>query len=284
MARCPFAHWRPIAENNTQPIIKPTQYLLHSAVDHPGRTDLRRYFARDDVKVESHFWVYLDGTIDQYLSTDVRADANSGANRRPDGTGAVSVETEDEGNPDERPWTAAQVKSLVRLGVWLHETHGIPARQCRTEDDPGIGYHTLFGAPSKWTSVNGKTCPGHARVKQFPAILRSIQRKDSPVTLAQAVVVPQQEDHLWDRPLGAAIARGYGLALVDSDEAGNLTYEGRPAKITDWTGVVGGGTVHPADPKAVRIAGDDRWGTAKAVFDFIREHDPADWNRRGWPY
>lgn len=174
MARCPFARYEPLPENETQPRIVPTQFILHSAVDHPGPTNLGGWMARDDVKVESHFWITLDGTIVQLMDTEVRADANLGANRRPDGTGAVSVETEDEGNPDSRPWTARQLRALVRLGVWLVETHGIPAVRCPSPDGPGIGHHTMWGAPSKWTSVRGKTCPGRVRIEQFPNVLADI--------------------------------------------------------------------------------------------------------------
>lgn len=174
MARCPFANWRPIPENATQPAITATQYILHSAVDHPGPTDLGAWFSREDVRVESHFYIHLDGTIDQFIDTSRSADANSGANRRPDGTGAVSVETEDEGNPDERPWTSQQLASLIRLGRWLRSEHAIPSRMCRTPDDPGIGFHSMWGAPSGWTSVPGKTCPGRARIRQFPDVVAGI--------------------------------------------------------------------------------------------------------------
>jgi hypothetical protein len=169
VARCPFALWRPLPENSTEPRIKPTQFILHSAVDAPGATDLRRYFARADVTVESHFWVRLDGTLEQFLDTERQADANRTANVR-----AVSVETEDDGKPDTTPWTPAQVATLVRLGVWLHKTHGIPPRVCPHHDAPGVGYHTLFGAPGPWTPSRGKTCPGRVRIGQVPGIVAAI--------------------------------------------------------------------------------------------------------------
>ncbi|MBT2439023.1 hypothetical protein J7E93_02580 [Streptomyces sp. ISL-36] len=65
------------------------------------------------------------------------------------------------------PWTAAQIEELIKLGVWAHETHGIPLRICRTWDDPGFGYHSLF---REW-SVSGTACPGAARIKQFREIV-----------------------------------------------------------------------------------------------------------------
>lgn len=135
--------------------------------------------------------------------------------------------------------------------------------------------------------VGSTSCPGDNLYWVIENINRraaELAERGDVVTLAQAVVVPKQEAHLWDRPLGAAIAQGYGLALVDSDQDGNLTHEGRPARITDFTIVVGGGTKHPRDPDAIRLAGGDRFGTAKAVFEFIRAHDPDEWARRGRPY
>ncbi len=84
------------------------------------------------------------------------------ANRRPDGTGAVSIETASKVDSSD-PWTAQQVEQLILLGVWLHRQHGIPLRICRSWDDPGYGYHRLF---PQW-SDGGTDCPGDARAKQF---------------------------------------------------------------------------------------------------------------------
>lgn len=157
-----------LPENEVQPSIVPTQVILHSAVDAPGPSTLFPYFARLDVNLESHFFIRLDGRVEQYMNTTVRADANYHANLRPDGTGAISVETEDEGNPDERPWTSAQVGAIKSLLEWIWEVHPTVKRQvCGSEVDPGVGFHTMWGAPSEWTPVPGKTCPGGIRKAQF---------------------------------------------------------------------------------------------------------------------
>jgi len=103
-----------------------------------------------------------DGSMGQFLSTTTDADANYKANRRPDGTGAVSVESASNLKHTD-PWTEEQVQALIRLGVWMHRTHDIPLRICRTAGDPGFGYHRLF---PEW-STSGTECPGDARVKQF---------------------------------------------------------------------------------------------------------------------
>jgi N-acetylmuramoyl-L-alanine amidase len=128
-----------------------------------------RYF-QDKTNLESHFIIGLDGRIIQAIDTEHSADANFHANLRPDGTGAVSIETCDNGDPDNFKWTDAQVFSLVRLHRWLGDVHNIPARQCRTPEDPGHGYHTLFGAPSEWTPV-AKSCPGKIRKVQWHQVL-----------------------------------------------------------------------------------------------------------------
>ena len=171
MAIFPGGKWDPLPENATQPKIRPTQIILHTAVDSPGPTRLRSYFAREDVGLESHFWVTLDGIVIQMMNTEVRADANRKANRRPDGTGAISIETEDEGDPIGVPWTAAQLDSLEAIIRWAAHVHSIPLTVCSSPDAPGLGYHSLFGAPSAWTPSAGKTCPGATRIRQFYEIL-----------------------------------------------------------------------------------------------------------------
>ena len=166
MARCPFARWRPLPENATQGRIDPTQFILHTAVDAPGETDLYGYFARGDVGVESHFFIQLDGDVIQYMDTTVRADANSTANGR-----AISVETEDDGRL--MSWTPAQMASIFRLGEWVMQVHPRVARRvCPHHDEPGWGYHSMWGAPSPWTPAVGKTCPGAPRILQFKNDIR----------------------------------------------------------------------------------------------------------------
>jgi hypothetical protein len=163
----PGATWRPLPENETQSKIRPTQIILHTAVDAPGPTRLERYFARVDVTVESHFWVPLHRDIVQMMDTEVRADANYRANRRADGTGAISIETEDEGDPIGVPWTKHQIDAIVAILLWAHIVHGIPMVKCAGPASPGIGYHAMWGAPSAWTPARGKTCPGPTRIAQF---------------------------------------------------------------------------------------------------------------------
>lgn len=155
-----------LSDNKTEPLIDPTQIILHTAVDAPGPSDLYLFFEKAS-NLESHFFIQNDGTVIQYMDTNRQADANASANMR-----AISIETEDDGNV--RPWTAAQVASIKRLGAALMQAHPkIARRVCPAHDQPGWGYHVMFGAPGPWTPVEGKQCPGGPRIHQFNTDLRS---------------------------------------------------------------------------------------------------------------
>ncbi len=152
-------------ESDSQAGIHPTQLIMHSIAAPWTKERIYEYWA-ESTNLESHFGQSYDGSIAQYIGTETKADANYLANRRPDGTGAVSIETAS--NLDHTdPWTPAQIEGLIKLGVWMHKQHGIPLRICRTADDPGYGYHRLHAS---W-STGGTACPGDARVDQFKKIV-----------------------------------------------------------------------------------------------------------------
>src|SRR3954447_22199249 len=102
-----------------------------AGVSEPSRTSSARecarrtnfFFFRDQTGIESHFSILgarsgsQDGHIWQFMNTDRKAEANLRANRFPDGTGAISIETEDNGDPDHQPWSQRQLDSLR----WLHD-------------------------------------------------------------------------------------------------------------------------------------------------------------------
>lgn len=148
-------------ESDNQAEIDPTQFIMHSVAAPWDEKRIYEYW-RDSTNLESHFGLDFDGSIGQFIGTETKADANYRANLRPDGTGAVSIETASNLNATD-PWTDQQIEQLILLGVWLHQRHGIPLRICRTADDPGFGYHRLH---SDW-AANGTDCPGDARVRQF---------------------------------------------------------------------------------------------------------------------
>lgn len=181
-------------ESDSQPAIVPTQFILHS-IAAPWTKERTFEYWRDSTNLESHFGQSYDGSIAQYIGTQTRADANYLANRRPDGTGAVSIETASNMDHSD-PWTDAQVEGLISLGVWLHQQHGIPLLICRTASDPGFGYHRLH---RDW-AVSGTNCPGDARVRQF-------KERIFPGIVARATGQapdPSEED---DMPTAQEIAR-----------------------------------------------------------------------------
>jgi len=202
-------------ESDSQAAIRPTQFIVHSIV--APWTARRTYeYWRDSTNLESHFGVDYEGVVGQYIGTETRADANAGANRRADGTGAVSAETASNTSGSD-PWNAKQIEDLIAIGVWLHKTHGIPLRICRSHSDPGYGYHSMF---SQW-STSGTSCPGNARIKQFKEVV-------FPGIVARAASqnTPPKED---DMPTPAEVAK----AVLTYD--GVISVPGAPPTNPTWT-------------------------------------------------
>ncbi|GGV86680.1 hypothetical protein GCM10010294_67580 [Streptomyces griseoloalbus] len=218
-------------ESDAQAAIRPTQFIVHSVV---APWDEKRIYAywRDSTNLESHFGLDYDGSIGQYIGTETRADANAGANRRPDGTGAVSIETASNTSATDE-WTPEQIEQLVQLGVWLHERHDIPLRICRSHSDPGFGYHSQF---REW-STSGTACPGKARIRQFrevvfPGIVARAKGTNTPapaptspketgMKLTDQVPLPDWVPETWpedkglsDKKIAVSVALGSGYGHV----------------------------------------------------------------------
>jgi N-acetylmuramoyl-L-alanine amidase len=144
-----------LPEWNRQPRITPTTIIDHSIV---GSALGAWYYFRDQTGIESHFIVRgrpsgsADGQIWQLMDTGRQADANLDANAF-----AISIETEDNGDPNNFPWSRAQLESLRWLHAKLRAVHPtIPRRRCPSPRGGGLGYHSMWGSPSPWTPVAGK--------------------------------------------------------------------------------------------------------------------------------
>ncbi|MYU24647.1 N-acetylmuramoyl-L-alanine amidase [Streptomyces sp. SID8352] len=190
-------------ESDQQPAIRPTQFLVHSIV---GPWTARRTYEywRDSTNLESHFGIGYAGDIAQYIGTETRADANASANRRPDGTGAISVETASNLTATD-PWTDKQVEELIKAGVWVHHQHGIPLRLCRTADDPGYGWHAMHAA---W-NPDAHSCPGPARIKQFrevvfPGIVARASGKTPAPNPTPSKEKPMSYREMWEQDIAPA--------------------------------------------------------------------------------
>ncbi|MFE9398678.1 N-acetylmuramoyl-L-alanine amidase [Streptomyces flavidovirens] len=204
-------------ESDSQPAIRPTQFIVHSIIA-PWTAKRTYEYWRDSTNLESHFGLGYEGDLGQFIGTETRADANASANRRPDGTGAVSIETASNLQGSD-PWTPAQVEKLIALGVWLHKRHDIPLRICRTHDDPGFGYHRLHSA---W-AVSGTACPGDARVKQFREVV-------FPGIAARAngqTVPPEEEDEMTPDEIFKAVWFTDKIAAPNtaSDKTTNVNWQ-----------------------------------------------------------
>jgi hypothetical protein len=183
MAWCPFAIHKPLSENHWQGSITPRAVILHTAVS--GASSLFGFF-QNNSNLESHFYVRNDGTIEQYMDTGIRADANKNANDF-----AVSIETQDDRVI--KPWTAQQVDALVRLVSWICNVHGIAKRQIPSAYGEGIGWHVQFGAPGPWTPVS-KSCPGSPRIEQTKNVIIPRVRAGQSGGGGSAPGVPEEDD------------------------------------------------------------------------------------------
>jgi hypothetical protein len=199
-------------ESDSQQAIRPTQLLVHSIV---GPWTARRTYEywRDSTNLESHFGIGYAGDIAQYIGTETRADANAAANRRPDGTGAISIETASNLTATD-PWTEQQVEELIKVGVWAHQRHGIPLRLCRSANDPGFGWHKMFDA---WNPA-AHSCPGPARIEQFKKVV-------FPGIVARAAGTSEEDD----MPTAAEVAK----AVLTLD--GVISVPGAPVTNPTWT-------------------------------------------------
>lgn len=148
----------PVPADGRDPRITPRVVILHVAVSE--QPSLHDYFDGPSGGVESHFYVRRDGTVEQYRSTDVQADANTDANGF-----AISIETQ---GLEHGEWTPEQIRCLKELILWCHNTHGIPLVKCAKWDGSGIGYHTLFRG--SWDKRQA-SCPGPDRIRQFNNVL-----------------------------------------------------------------------------------------------------------------
>ncbi|GAB2732846.1 N-acetylmuramoyl-L-alanine amidase [Streptomyces bullii] len=207
-----------LPEAHDQPTIRPTQMIFHSIVAPWDEHRLYAYW-KNSTSLESHFGVDFDGSLGQYLSTTTRADANYQANRRADGTGAISAETASNTQASD-PWTDEQLETLTDLGVWAHRTHAIPLKACSSGSAGGFGIHRMF---PQW-SPSGTKCPGDKRAAQFraellPAIVARAGKPAAPapapskrpvVSLAHIQAAQRRDPGL---PQGGTTYRAEGLIV-----------------------------------------------------------------------
>jgi peptidoglycan hydrolase-like protein with peptidoglycan-binding domain len=174
--RYPRALWRPLSDKQTEPVIVPRVFIVHTMVGFLESTETM--FKRDGyVGTESTFGVggpwdglVRDGAVWQWQSLDRQADAQYDGN-----VYATSVETSDGGDPN-HPWSEAQLNELVLLGTWWCRQTGHPPKLVHSSKEAGFGYHRQF---PEWNR-SGHLCPGDVRLGQYvdvvlPGIVRALE-------------------------------------------------------------------------------------------------------------
>lgn len=182
MAIYPGAYYAPISKWEQPGNIRSTfnKAILHTAVS--NSRSLEGQF-RDEA-VCSHFYVDVDGNVEQYMDTKYKSAADYEGN-----SSSISIETWDGwgswaglANPyiNATPWNAAQVIALGKLVKWICTTHNIPITQMTNSlpGSRGVGIHRLGISPwrvdggEQWSTSNGKICPGTARVNQHADVVQ----------------------------------------------------------------------------------------------------------------
>jgi hypothetical protein len=242
--RYPAALWRPLPENSTQPRIRPVIVILHTIVG--SAAGAIRVMQGDQTPGESHFVAPFEGAMTQLMDCDRRADCNWKVNawvtpidlRLADGSvvragttcGAISIETEDDGTPNDTPWSANQVEQMAQFLAWAHSEFRIPLERCPDPFLPGVGYHSMPGLNrlaawdphltagpygsfvdsrgrkvnvwNPWTNTVGKGCPGPARIAQFDGIVaraRALAAPPAPVpppVQPAPATIPAEDDDM----------------------------------------------------------------------------------------
>ncbi len=231
--RYPDALWRPLPENATQTRIRPVQVILHTIVG--SAAGAIRVMQGDQTPGESHFVAPFTGPMSQLMELDRRADCNWKVNsfvtpidlQLEDGVvvragtvcGAISIETEDDGTPEDTPWSANQIDQMTNFLVFARRELQIPLRRCPDPFLPGVGYHSMPGLNrlaswdphlttgpygsfidsrgrkvnvwNPWTNTVGKSCPGPARIAQFDGIVAEANRRFAPTSPPATVIVPE---------------------------------------------------------------------------------------------
>jgi len=205
----------------------------------------------------AHFWVSQAGVVEQYVDTDIRAEADLEGN---DAT--VSVETEggeSSAIAQIQEWTAPQLQSLTALVAWIMSTHNIELRLA-TDSKPGpssrgLSWHRLGidgnfpelpdmlagrkqrGGGMHYSTATGKVCPGNAKIHQIPGILAAITGTSpavvSPAPVAPTAAVPLEVDGFWG---SATTTRAQEVLGQPAD--GQVRFQFRnnkqPAMTTGW--------------------------------------------------
>ena len=155
MSWVPFARAEPVPSHSGA-MSAHQGLVLHVQV---GNGDCYGEFSVPANQASSTWWVAKDGTLVQYVDSDMAAWTEAAGNFTWD-----SVETE--GLPSES-LTTPQIFTLGRLYAWGVKQYGWPLRLAEHPMDSGFGWHGMGGIA--WGGHLG--CPGDLRKAQRQQIL-----------------------------------------------------------------------------------------------------------------
>jgi hypothetical protein len=138
----------------------PLGLVLH--IEEGTERGTESWFANRSSKCSSHFGVWKDGRVDQFVDTRDKAWAEVAGN-------AHWISVEHEGHHGDS-LTPAQLEADARLFAWLRQQYGEGAFPLRSTDDvhtPGLGWHGMGG--EAWGGH--LDCPGEPIKSQRQDIL-----------------------------------------------------------------------------------------------------------------
>jgi len=173
------AVYKPLSRNHGGVRPRTTCAILH--VDAGGANSLYGWFNNPASSASSHFYVKYDGTVEQYLDTNLIAWTQRQGNLY-----GIGIETQGLGSGT---WTDAQMASLAALLKWLNKVHGVLLTDMGNskKSSRGVGYHRMGCDPWRLSGGDtwgprGKVCPGDNRVAQFDAVVRAAGGASIPVS------------------------------------------------------------------------------------------------------
>lgn len=187
MAWYPKAQKLPILRNYTKRKRSRTRgIVLH--VDGGNAESLYSFFNTPGRNASSHFYVKANGFVEQYIDTDFIAYTSGDANNS-----TIGIETQGKGVGS---WTTKQRKAIVELLAWLSTEHSVPVVPMHNSKTNSVGIAThrvgvngnfpltgvqrgrlQRGGGELWSSSRGKICPGYDRQKQWPGIVKAVERE-----------------------------------------------------------------------------------------------------------
>ncbi len=214
MAVYPGAVWRGNCANNSGPRGPVTRGLVLHVNDGPN-VSLWSWVNNPASNMSCHFQVLQDGTVEQYLDTDLWSWCQADGNQR-----WLSMEMPT--HPD-TGMTPAQIASGARVLAWASALHDFPLQ---LTNDPiggtGLGWHGMGG--QAWGGHFG--CPGDIRKTQMTELLAATSGNQ-----------PQEDDMPysdWPAKDRQALAGDVATAIVNRP-LGGVGYPGTVANILKAT-------------------------------------------------